>query len=541
MADSSSSTIVATLARTAALGTRYGGGTYIPPARLAIMQREELNDALRSGDATKASDAHQRVSWDALKKSLNGLINKNIVIELFSENLIRGRGLFVRSLLKAQSASLPFTHVFAALISIINSKIPIIGELLLSRLILQFRRSFRRNDKVAHEVLALELLTLLLENPTDDSVEIAVGFIRECGAHLTDVASKATNAIFERFRAILLEAQVDVRIQWMIQVLFQIRKDKFKDNIPIAQELDLVEEEDRITHLLSLDDDIQVDDSLVIFRYDDDFEENEKKYCAIREDILGEVEDPSRLDSAAEEQHPQEEPLDLKAAMPALVIRDKTNTNIINLRKAVYLTVMSSLEFEECCHKLLKLAVPEGLEIEVSNMIIECCSQEKAFTKFYGLLSERFCKLNQSWMAHFEASFVETYTTIHRLETNKIRNIAYLFSHILATDAISWNVFNCIKLTEEDTTSAGRIFIKFLLQELSLELGPLKLKSRFFPKPVAPDQFAVEPVFEGLFPKEDPRNTRFAINFYTAINLGQLTDEMRAYLKWLMDIAAKEI
>lgn len=76
MADSSSSTIVATLARTAALGTRYGGGTYIPPARLAIMQREELNDALRSGDATKASDAHQRVSWDALKKSLNGLINK---------------------------------------------------------------------------------------------------------------------------------------------------------------------------------------------------------------------------------------------------------------------------------------------------------------------------------------------------------------------------------------------------------------------------------------------------------------------------------
>ena len=81
---------------------------------------------------------------------------------------------------------------------------------------------------MAHEVLALELLTLLLENPTDDSVEIAVGFIRECGAHLTEVASKATNAIFERFRAILLEAQVDVRIQWMIQVLFQVRKDKFK-------------------------------------------------------------------------------------------------------------------------------------------------------------------------------------------------------------------------------------------------------------------------------------------------------------------------
>ena len=307
----------------------------------------------------------------------------------------------------------------------------------------------------------------------------------------------------------------------------------------ISPELDLVEEDDRITHLLSLDDDIQMDDSLVIFRYDPDFDENEKKYATIKEDILGEVEDVSQLiTSVAQEPEFEDEHLEQKPTVPTLVIRDKTNTNIINLRKAVYLTVMSSLEFEECCHKLLKLAVPEGLEIEVSNMIIECCSQEKTFTKFYGLLSERFCKLNPLWMAHFEASFMETYTTIHRLETNKIRNIAHLFSHILATDAISWNVFHCIKLSEEDTTSAGRIFIKFLLQELSLELSPLGLKSRFFPKSVSQEQFSVEPAFEGLFPKENPRNTRFAINFYTAINLGQLTDEMRAHLKWLMDTAA---
>lgn len=27
---------------------------------------------------------------------------------------------------------------------------------------------------------------------------------------------------------------------------------------------------------------------------------------------------------------------------------------------------------------------------------------------------------------------------IHRLETNKLRNVASLFAHLLATDAISW-------------------------------------------------------------------------------------------------------
>lgn len=46
----------------------------------------------------KATPAYQRIAWEALKKSLNGLINKvnvsnieQIVRELFQENIVRGR------------------------------------------------------------------------------------------------------------------------------------------------------------------------------------------------------------------------------------------------------------------------------------------------------------------------------------------------------------------------------------------------------------------------------------------------------------------
>ena len=37
--------------------------------------------------------------------------------------------------------------------------------------------------------------------------------------------------------------------------------------------------------------------------------------------------------------------------------------------------------------------------------------------------------------------------------------------------------------------------------------------------------------FEGLFPKDNPKNTRFAINFFTSIGLGGITDNIRDYLK----------
>ena len=46
------------------------------------------------------------------------------------------------------------------------------------------------NQQVAHEVVALELLMLLLEHPTDDSVEMSVAFVKECGQALTELSPK---------------------------------------------------------------------------------------------------------------------------------------------------------------------------------------------------------------------------------------------------------------------------------------------------------------------------------------------------------------
>lgn len=49
------------------------------------------------------------MAWQALRKSINGFINKvnvpniqSIVVDLFGVNLIRGRGLFARSLIKVR-------------------------------------------------------------------------------------------------------------------------------------------------------------------------------------------------------------------------------------------------------------------------------------------------------------------------------------------------------------------------------------------------------------------------------------------------------
>ena len=62
-------------------------------------------------------------------------------------------------------------------------------------------------------------------------------------------------------------------------------------------------------------------------------------------------------------------------------IQDNTETNLINLRRTIYLTIMSALDFEEAGHKLMKIQLAPGQESEICTMIIECCSQEKTYSK----------------------------------------------------------------------------------------------------------------------------------------------------------------
>lgn len=91
-----------------------------------------------------------------------------------------------------------------------------------------------------------------------------------------------------------------------------------------------------------------------------------------------------------------------------------------------------------------------------------------------------------------------------------------MMAHMFYTDALPWTLFSNFILTEEDSTSSSRIFLKFLFQEICEAMGVKKLDERF------KDPMMAEH-FRGLFPKENPQHIRFAINFFTSIGLGGVT------------------
>ncbi|GMF24876.1 unnamed protein product [[Candida] boidinii] len=216
-------------------------------------------------------------------------------------------------------------------------------------------------------------------------------------------------------------------------------------------------------------------------------------------------------------------------------VKDFTATELTNYQKRVYLTIMSSMGHDEAVHKLLKLEPidPERKEEMLVDMIVKCCAQEKTYSKFFGLIAEKLCSFNKKWYNSFEINFKNYYTNCHRFENNLLRNIGLFWGHLFASDKLGWECMEIIKLNQIESNSSNRILLKFIFQKLREELGLNLLKERL-------EEEYIKPFISGMFPIKGSENLRFSINFFTAIGLGILTENMRDILQELPDSEEEE-
>ena len=168
---------------------------------------------------------------------------------------------------------------------------------------------------------------------------------------------------------------------------------------------------------------------LDVFRFDPNFEENELLWEQIKKEILGDDDDEEEEEE--EEEGGQRDDEGEQPPQGSGKILDLTDSDLVNLRRTLYLTIMSSVSFEECAHKITKLKIPDGYELELCNMLVECCSNERSYLRYYGLLGQRFCMMQRKYQNAFDEVFQTQYQSVHRLETNKLRNVAKFFAHLL--------------------------------------------------------------------------------------------------------------
>ncbi|KAL5995597.1 hypothetical protein ACLOJK_025661 [Asimina triloba] len=186
----------------------------------------------------------------------------------------------------------------------------------------------------------------------------------------------------------------------------------------------------------------------------------------LKKDILGDEssEDEGGTSVGSDEESDEEE-------AQAMKIKDEMETNLVNLRRTIYLTIMSSVDFEEAGHKLLKIKLEPGQEMPYLGMCLLTFSRLKRILHLPSYSSGFFSR--------------------------------YLF---------------------ENTTSSSLIFIRILFRELLEHFGIRLLNERL-------KDSTMQESFESIFPKDNLKNTQFSINFFSSIGLGEIAKSLREYSK----------
>lgn len=106
-----------------------------------------------------------------------------------------------------------------------------------------------------------------------------------------------------------------------------------------------------------------------MYKFDPNFKENEAAYAEIKHEILGSDDEDASGDEGDTEESgsdDDDEASDVDDGIKAdgtVDVHDQTGANVVNLRRTIYLTIMSALDFEEATHKLLKLDIAPGQEV----------------------------------------------------------------------------------------------------------------------------------------------------------------------------------
>lgn len=212
-----------------------------------------------------------------------------------------------------------------------------------------------------------------------------------------------------------------------------------------------------------------------------------------------------------------------------MITQYRTEMKVDSLQRTIYLTIMNGDSINETGHKLHEMiTLEDGHKIEVCKMLVECCSRERMYQRYYSLIAQTLCRMRTGYKKSFVDCFREQYVMAPQMETTKLRNVAKFFAHMLGGDGLPWHTLSYLWLTE-DTTPSLLVFMRVLFQELAEHLGLLELKVRLA-EPSLQDSLA------GILPKDKPKNTQFSITFFTAIGLGDLTDSLHDYVNSMPDI-----
>lgn len=518
--------------------------------------------------------AEQKEAFNALRISITTIINRltlttveESAVELIRENIIRGRGLLAMALLRTQNMSPELTPVLAALLSRLKTGFPVIVTLVCHRLVVEWTLAYRRKDWQRVEHINVFLTWLFIFRVIDVAVLLEVLVTCMSATKNTEenvsLATKlfqiSFKAMYERSRRefhtvvlpafrnmlamdddnVIVSARSQAALERCMTEVKLWEKKKHEEGIIPEALLPFEGEEEGDTVELELGAAYATFPQLDRFQFDPQYEDNERKYEAVRQGLLGKDWERELLEAVAAAEVEEEEARAAEAAEEGQEPTDGSareeeekldgSKKVIDtaermLRQEIFLAVRSSVRADEVVHKILKNLQPHTERV-VCFMLIEGCCEEKSYRRIYEMSAERLCKSRSVFQNFFIEAFRERYRTAVELTMKQLEYSCLLFAHLLRTESLYWSrCLGVLDILHNDESQ--RLFIQHLFQALGQAMGMEAVAKRLY------GDEEIRSHCSRLLCLEDRDDAciTYAINLFVAMGLGELTVGMRQKL-----------
>lgn len=163
----------------------------------------------------------------------------------------------------------------------------------------------------------------------------------------------------------------------------------------------------------------------------------------------------------------------------AIAREQNMNTDV---RRSIFIAIMSSSDYEDAYARLMKLRLNKHRQKEIAYVLMQCVGCEQQYNPYYSLVARRVCgdsrikfafqdslwkflrRLGESPFGEDADDEAEDET----IDARRILSVAKLFGYLIANGALSLSVLKCLSLAY--VKPKGRDFVEVLLNTVFLEI-----------------------------------------------------------------------
>lgn len=376
------------------------------------------------------------------------------VVELFDEHYAR-----IISLNRDSSSSIPDSKETTNLIA------------LLSELY---------NFQVVGSSLIFDYIKLFLDTLSEHNAELLLKIIRISGPQLRQDDPSSLKDIVTMLRPAVEKAggeeKLSVRTKFMIETINDLKNNKLKTGAVASA----VTSEHTVRMKKTLGTlntrNLKASEPLRIGLKDIRDSDKKGKWWLVGASWAGNTEEDEHPVSKAKAREVQE--VDSGTSDLVQLAREQgMNTDI---RRAVFITIMSASDYQDAYLRLMKLKLKKVQELEIPKVLIQCSGAEKMYNPYYTLIAKRLCGDRKLKMA-FQFSLWDLFKKMGEtndddddgfeedtdLDTRHIVNLAKMFGTLMAEGGLGLNVLKNLNLSylqAKTKTFCEVLFITILLQ-----------------------------------------------------------------------------